>query len=177
MKKEFYIRLFCIIFIVYFPLTTFGQTEAGNLKKYWDYRDRLKKYFMKIGNGPGESIPSENINIGGYNGNTYMRWGDATIHIGYYIAVLASEYKLLYDAQQFDEAQKTKNELYYAIQCANRLDFYAEPFLSNVPGSYNGFLIRDDVEDIFKDNWSNQAGSANQPWEAKKVVDYVKGTI
>lgn len=128
-------RLLILFFLLSncFCKVSLSQSESENLKKYWNYRDRLKKYFLKIGSGPGESLPAENRCEGCIqNGNlitSKIRWGDATIHLGYYIAVLASEYKLLMDAQQFEEAQKTKNELFYAIQAANRLDFNAEGYL------------------------------------------------
>lgn len=112
-----------------------AQTELENRRKYWDYRDRLKKYFLTIGSQAGKSLPAENLNYKSHyltsNGGNYqsdLRWGDATIHSGYYIAVLATEYKLLTDAGYLDEALKTKNELYYAIEAINRIDLNAEPY-------------------------------------------------
>lgn len=96
MKKNLILLL---LLLICFNKISLSQSESENLKKYWNYRDRLKKYFLKIGSGPGESLPAENRCEGCIqNGNVFtskLRWGDATIHLGYYIAVLASEYKLL----------------------------------------------------------------------------------
>ena len=33
-----------------------AQTEQENMERYWNYRDRYKKWFIKIGKDAGESI-------------------------------------------------------------------------------------------------------------------------
>jgi hypothetical protein len=50
-----------LIFLTFTVLTVskvgMCQSEPENMKKYWNYRDRLKKYFLKIGNGQANSLP------------------------------------------------------------------------------------------------------------------------
>jgi len=140
-----------------------AQSELENQQKYWNYRDNLKKKFLKIGNlDPsgviefGMSIPLENrdqVNTNCSGTGNRMRWGDATIHLGYYLATLATEYELL--RREGKDCQPTLNELYYAISAVNRLDDYGEFYLSQAVSGINrnGFLIRDDVYPIFKQNW------------------------
>lgn len=44
---------------------------------------------------------------------TQLQWKDATITLGYYLVVLATEYKLLSNANENTDA--TLNKLYYSI--------------------------------------------------------------
>jgi hypothetical protein len=55
MKKLLYL----ITGVLYFYATNaqVSQTEKDLMKKYWDYRDRYKKHFVKIGIKNGESMP------------------------------------------------------------------------------------------------------------------------
>ena len=89
-----------------FSSNFYAQTPTENLEKYWNYRDRFKKYFIKIGTEGGESILTQercakNNPFGlscGCNSSddvANVKWGDATVWTGYYLAVLASEYALL----------------------------------------------------------------------------------
>ena len=95
-----------------------GQsTDQENLEKYWQYRDRYRQQFTKIGSEQGESLPLKSrqyqsdqsnmvddgngnmvpaYSIGGnlQNGNAFRIW-DNTIEHGYYLMMLASEYELL----------------------------------------------------------------------------------
>jgi len=90
------------------PRQSLAQTQnEQNLKKYWENRDRLRKYMVKIGPLQGESIP---IRQRDRQTNSVI-WSDATSYMGYYIAVLASEYKLLKDANKSTTA--TENELFF----------------------------------------------------------------
>jgi hypothetical protein len=45
----------------FFP--SFSQSPAELENKYWNYRDRLQKYFVQIGPGAGQSIPTQGINL------------------------------------------------------------------------------------------------------------------
>lgn len=38
--------------------TTYAQTDALNLKKYWKFRNTFVEQFVKIGDQPGESLPA-----------------------------------------------------------------------------------------------------------------------
>ncbi len=145
----------------------FAQTQDElNLEKYWKYRERLKTYFMKIGSDAGMSIPMsgripdwDSADIAGTSDFdvTTLEWRDATISLGYYFIVLATEYKLLNDAGQ--DTESTLIELYYALNALNRLDLKAETYHSedqfDIPTSadLNGLFLRDDIPANFADNW------------------------
>jgi hypothetical protein len=68
---------------------------------------------MKIGPDYGQSVPAENRRMTKVCGDVpgSFQTGDATLNLGEYIAVLATEYKLLLDAKQ--DVTATANELYY----------------------------------------------------------------
>lgn len=135
----------------------FAQTPKKNLEKYWSYRERFLKGFVRIGDNKGESIPAAGRVPHGNCGTdwfikqdkcTYrkgkgkMVWGDSTIELGNYISVLAMMIRNLKDAKQpyTEEAE----ELYYAIKAFERLDYNAETFFDKAP-KIDGFFIRDDV--------------------------------
>ncbi len=168
------------ITLVCFALVTMlshliSQTPQANLDKYWAYRERLKKNFLKIGNDNGESIPISARSIGfAYSGAPLIDGNapsriyhtDATIYLGHYLWVLATEYKLTANqlqaatigTEQYENLERQKQqtliELYYAIATVNRLDEKAEAYIENnggVPQSNdrNGFLLRNDVPKEF----------------------------
>jgi hypothetical protein len=128
-----------------------AQTDFLNQKKYWFYHYRLVNDFMVVGDCKGCSEPMNERGSGSYD-SKIAKWGDQTISLGHYIAVLATEYKLLSDQNQ--PTDTTIKELYYAIRAFNRLDESAE---ANIPGAthlpqpsdINGFFIRDDVNSDF----------------------------
>jgi hypothetical protein len=66
-----------------------------NLEKYWFYRYRLVNDFMKIGENCGESIPAQDRNAYPPNALSRIEWGDATIDLGNYISMLATEHRML----------------------------------------------------------------------------------
>ena len=78
------------------------------------------------------------------------------IDLGEYIAVLATEYKLLNEQNQ--DVTATANEPYHALNALDRLDLFWEryfnPYLST--GSANGFLVRDDYN-IIRNNQKKSA--------------------
>jgi hypothetical protein len=160
MKNKLLLVVMALVCLL--PTITFGQTSpdpnlAANLKKYWENRDRFQKFFVKIGLEPGESIPAAKRNR--FDNAHIMRWQDATTHLGYYIGVLATEYKLLKDANQ--PTQATLNELYFAIEAFNRLDLRGEfHYAGRLKGEFaseslNGWFIRDDVPALFSQNWAD----------------------
>lgn len=135
----------------------------NNLEKYWYYRYRLVNDFMKIGDNAGESIPAIARQIGSYctTSNCYkdggLTWGaDATVRLGTYMQVLATEYyQLQLNGKNTD---RTKYELEKAVNAILRLDKNAEHYCTDIDNSYppnhgndggnnthNGFFIRDDV--------------------------------
>ena len=91
-----------------------------------------------------------------YGNDSKGKWADATISLGNYISVLASEYRLLKNNNQpFDT---TLQELCFAIKTFNRLDQTAEsyfrcPTCTTAPSvlpneDLNGFFIRDDINEF-----------------------------
>ena len=162
------LQIICWLLVL---LTTsgFGQTAFDDLSKYWNYRSRFlgndgNGGFISIGLGQGQSIPASMRNIDcdcysdwhimnskaeRHKGEGVLRWGDATIHLGYYLAMLSMEYKNLSDAKA--DTRATVKELYYALKAYERLDRMAEVRLGLEP-DLNGFFLRDDVPvDFYKD--------------------------
>ncbi len=187
-------------------ITTLAQTSTEIDKelteKYWIYRDRFRKRFVNIGGEKdGQSLPFLTI-FEGYNtpiipqstlsDNTKidadkqtmisgrMSKGEMGIELGNYIAVLATEYKLLkWDGE---DLTAIRNELYYAINAINRLDKNAEkyydPDLDDLEANLNGFLIRDDIPHGFYREWKklgdhiNSQGSENSGIYAKEKKNH-----
>jgi len=131
-----------VLFLI-LPLLTFSQSNSLS-EKYFSYRQRLVNEFMLgVGKDFGMSIPASmrNTHDSNYNGRETIKWGDATIDLSYYIATLATEYKLLTDETK---REQTLKELFYALEAINRLDYYAEEYFNAAP-SLNGFFVRNDV--------------------------------
>lgn len=127
----------------------FGQTQDDiNLQKYWYYRWRLANDFLKVGEGVGHSIPIQSRQ--GYNGIPDIELADATIYHGFYLGILATEFKLLKINQRHADLERTKTELYYAIKAFERLDMYGEEYLG-MPGKIDGCFQRDDIPCDFLD--------------------------
>ena len=61
MKKNVFGKALCALALGIFCLNAKGQNEQENLKKYWNYRDKYHKQFVKIGLGDGKSISAANI--------------------------------------------------------------------------------------------------------------------
>lgn len=118
-----------------------------------------------------------------------LRWGDATVDLGYYFAQLATEYELLFRNGQTGQLQKTKHELWLALQAYRRLDIAAnlqydawvrqnDPdcqftqtlgmcgYLVNGPdlSGYSGFFMRDDVPNSIR-HFFHANANADRAWE------------
>jgi hypothetical protein len=109
----------------------FGQNDRQNLEKYWYMRKQLKERFLRVGDKPGYNIPAGKIVSGpawhedpSATVLSRIQWGDGTIELGWYIAVLATEYKLLKDKNL--PTEETAYELFMAIKTIDRLDQVAE---------------------------------------------------
>ncbi|MFN4234983.1 MAG: hypothetical protein ACK4IK_09285 [Bacteroidia bacterium] len=110
-----------LLFIVFIIINCIELIAQSNIEKYWYYRQRVQDGFIKYGENIGESMLSdirnayknEGINPPAYS--NMLRWGQHSIYMGWYIGVLATEYKLLFDANK--NTEKTLTELYYAISC------------------------------------------------------------
>ena len=144
-----------------------AQNAVNNMQKYVYYKQRFLNNFIAVGNGMGESLPLDirrmNYQTTVNNNFPVHEFGlsDASLRLGWYIAVLATEYKLL-NVQGLDTYQ-TRKELYYALEAFNRLDLNAESYfnlagetlpnqaISPPSSDLNGFFIRDDMPDNFID--------------------------
>src|SRR5262245_48691721 len=110
--------------------TAFAQSTADNLTKYHALRKRLTTEFGVVGTGPGQSQPGQER----HDGQGWLKWGDSTIYLGYYIGTLASEHYILTHSSEFpgadggqsNAAAATKTELYDALFALERLDKVAD---------------------------------------------------
>ncbi|MDP7039311.1 MAG: hypothetical protein QGI45_09140, partial [Myxococcota bacterium] len=139
--------------------------------KYLHYRLRLRgdqsknlPGFISVGDGAGQSLPPNfrdpyaecasdwNINHNGCfrpednDAQGKFKYGDTSLHLGYYIAMLATEYKS-FTIHDIDTTQ-TLSDLYYALEAFNRLDRKAEE-VYGLEGVEDGFFLRDDVPGDF----------------------------
>jgi hypothetical protein len=48
---------YLLIFLQLFSMCLMAQTDQINQDKYWGYRDRLVRNFMKVGKEAGHSLP------------------------------------------------------------------------------------------------------------------------
>jgi hypothetical protein len=157
-------NIFLLLIIITFSIKS--QNDLLNHKKYWYYKTRLNNDFVKVGATPyagvayngnpsqGESIP---FNERGWEDNslnyTYksdrLKIGDGTARLGIYLALLATEYRLLKNNGQ--DISKTKHEIFCALNAINRLDVNAERVFSagTFNWTLNGFFMRDDIDSGF----------------------------
>jgi len=142
MKK---INIFLIsVLLLLFTIPQKAQSksiERELLEKYWYYRYRLKHQFLVVSpdNEVGTNIPGS---IRHWYGDK-MNWGDSEVPLGFYIAVLASEYRLLKDYGQ--DYSETLNELKWAMLAVDRIDYYAELYWGG-NADLNGFFVRCDAK-------------------------------
>lgn len=139
------------LFLLFFLSFSFSfaqhlpEKELSPSEKYFHFRKRLVTDFtLGIGEDFGKSIPASVRKIfdRNYAGEHTISWGDATIDLAYYIGILATEYTLL--SKQSNPVDQTLQELYYAMEAFNRLDYFAEEYYGSTP-SLNGFFVRSDI--------------------------------
>lgn len=109
--------------------------------------------------------------------------GDSFIRIGNYLALLATEYKLLTINNQQVRAQKTLEEIYLALQAIRRLDMTANHWMDrqencsaqnssvNYSG-YSGLMLREDAPYSFWQEYRNPTVSGNPVYD---IVGAIKG--
>lgn len=150
-----------IIIILLVKSSVISQNDAVNHRKYWYFKSRLLNDFMKVGIKQGDNIIINERGFlsgsfdkanGGYN---QIKIGDAISGLGYWLAVLATEYELLKQSNQSTDS--TIYQIYCTLYTINRLDLQAEKVLNVCnQGSLNGFFVRDDVyRDYFRDNYEH----------------------
>ena len=139
-------KRFILLLSIFIAINTFSQIKAQSLDtKYDNYRNNLVNYYMLgVGDIDGYSIAASERQTESHR----IKWADATISLGHYIGVLATEYHILSAEKQ--NTQQTIKELYYAISALYRLDYRAETYYigeDSIKGvaKLNGFFIRDDI--------------------------------
>ncbi|MDY0062679.1 MAG: calcium-binding protein [Myxococcota bacterium] len=166
--------------------------EDDWLAKYLEYRRRFRgegsaRYpgFISLGLEAGQSIPAterdKSVNCANDwfvqdSGCTGLEddpdaqgkyaWGDATIWLGIYLGVLASEHKA-FGLLGLDQSQ-TEQDLFYALSAFDRLDRAAEAHFGVAP-ALNGFFQRDDVVQGFQ---LNPDGSYRFPRDEPGIAGY-----
>ena len=155
MKKIIIISVQAILSLL--PLVGFCQDEAQNLQKYWYYRHRLD-HFRVIGNQPGESLLAgkrncnEHLhpNMYGTDSRAELDFGQQRAYQGYYLGMLATEYKLLADNGYYADAWETLAELDLAIDACLRCDLCENRSPWNLTSAnLDGFFMREDVPVAF----------------------------
>ena len=151
--KKYWISCFLLVTLLPGVAQTLTSREHS---KYWYYRQRLVTEFLAAGEESpitcdwpsGYSIPAHQLKRA-ENGEI-IQFGEGPLNLGWYIAVLATEYRLLSIHGQ--STTNTLQELYYALKTYERLDRKAErifwPHNVNTncsSGNYNGLFGRDDV--------------------------------
>ncbi len=164
MKKNVIIKNLTLLICVFtMHITIISQNTAYDLhNKYWYYKSRFNNNFISIGPDAGQSIPFNQrmFNETIFDGTTpKLKAGDATVQLGIYIGVLATEYRMLKDRGYTNDLPQVQRELYYALNAFNRLDYFSEDILDKHPlhptnysangPSLNGFFIRDDIPKMF----------------------------
>lgn len=138
-----------------------SQNDAINHRKYWYFKSRLINDFMKVGINQGDNIF---INQRGFystsfdkiqGGKNQIKVGDAISGLGYWLAVLSTEYELLRLSNQSTDS--VIYQIYCTLYTINRLDLAAEKVLNKCNnGALNGFFVRDDIyRDYFKNNYDH----------------------
>lgn len=150
-------------FVLSFGESSYSQTsqEVDLQKKYWNYRNRLKRDFSVVGKEKGKSVVMQRrmygdgylpFECGSYGWGGIVEWGDALSHHGTYLALLASEYKLLKNNNH--STDETLIELYYAIAALSRMDKNFDTYFSSQNAAVEtGVLGRDDIYIGFENSW------------------------
>jgi len=161
---------------MFFCSGVLAQTPQENLNKYLYYRNRLNADFTYLGEGQGKGLVAGQRAYGSISSNI-LKFGDATINLGWHLSILATEYKLLKNNNQ--NTDKTVEEIYYLLQTLNRLDATAESYFrcatcapTPQAGDLNGFFIRDDVPFNFLQSQENYT-HFNQHIHSEKTVSVI----
>ena len=150
MKRFILITIQTILLLIFFTPIVEAQNDSLNLKKYWHYRQRLN-YFVMPGILRGESQIAGIRNRFDYGGND-LNFGQHGIYFGYYIGMLATEFKLLNDNRD-SLAKKSQNELNLALrQFVNFLDKTESLLFKNSKDEFDGFFVRESVPCEFLQN-------------------------
>jgi hypothetical protein len=162
MAKKRKLNIIVILFLLLifqYPILMFAQNEHLNLIRYWYYRDRLK-YFVIPGNMMGESeVAGIRNNLGWGPPYENIDFGQHGCYFGYYLGILATEYKLLTMNNQNEaancdvtEAQMALNQFVnYMDKCEHLFGTCQIPQHPNYCDIWNGFFIRNCVDAEYLD--------------------------
>lgn len=168
MKK--YLSICLYSFLVHF--SSFSQTNID--EKYIFYRNRFENFFIKKGEIPeicispenlsefGLSMPASTIDVRENGESIYPHFGDVNQDIGWYMAVLATEYEL--KKNEGMDVGSTLYDLYCTMLTIRAEDAMAEKY--RYPGHVdyvdrynceeNGFFIRASTpKQNFEKYWRN----------------------
>jgi hypothetical protein len=149
------------------PLISLCQNDFDSEQyKYWYYRERLK-WFVMPGNSPGQSFvaAARNMSVDNSLNDKSLKYTQPHTVNGYYIGVLATEYRLLRDNNQQSEALSTLSELNLALDALLRTDLCEDGIPWHNPfGVEDGFFNREDVPAVLPqsmEDYFNQGLSAD----------------
>lgn len=143
-------KIFILIFTLISVNNIFSQNDSLNEKKYWHYRERLN-YFVQLGENRGESQIVGIRNRFEFNALD-LNFGQHAIYFGYYIGMLATEYKILSQNKDI-RSIATQYELQLAMkQYINYLDKTESIVFKNLKDSFDGFFVRESVPCDFLEN-------------------------
>lgn len=146
--------------ITFLPSNVFCQSAelidtqlSKNISKYWHYRERLK-YFTTTGHESSGDTGGEGLVAGIRNelgtadpqDNWSLNFDEEAVYLGYYLGVLATEYKLL--SENNANYDKTLTELYYALNAYIYQMDKCENIWSETK-KFDGFFIRAHISPLF----------------------------
>lgn len=116
------------------------------IRKYQNYRARLVADFLRVGEDQGHSLPAD------ARKTDSIHFGDATVFLGWYIGILATEHFLLLkgvlDSAVLNTCD-TLRDLYFALKALERLMKKAPDAFEALSQQHcdeaEGFFIRDDI--------------------------------
>ncbi len=115
--------------------------------KYQNYRTTLGRSFMSVGGGPGQTLACDRRD------DACLYFGDATLFLGWFLGVLATEHHLLASGLMTAPGlspRRSLRELGFALGALERLKKTAAtafgPPPPSAPHEARGFFIRDDVD-------------------------------
>jgi hypothetical protein len=152
-------KLFLVLILTLLSFQSKAQSQiwSDNLMKYWYYRDRLE-YFVMPGTKAGQSLVADIRNQPYFGSRDKIGFGQQYTRMGFYLGMLATEYRLLKDNGQMHDLPSIVNEIELALNALIRTDMHE----SGPPWSYlgitedypDGFFVREDVPPFFNSQYN-----------------------
>ncbi len=168
-----FLKYILLLSVVFSGTGIHSQNDSLNRQKYWKFRERLITKFVKPGLGTGESVPAKMYTLGiAWTSQPArlvkkLQWGDATIHLGWYTGVLATEIELLQRSGKTDDVyfKKVVEELFFALSAFNRLDDAAEIVWGYAPPDCDTRIDKVDpvLWDTIHQCWLPKPGTDDKP--------------